>query len=63
MQERDVSFAFCDPEDSENRRKGCQDGWGYGNKRVRLAQSSEGGVRLWRSRVQFAGKNEWRDTM
>ena len=58
MQERDVSFAFCDPEDSENRRKGCQDGWGYGNKRVRLAQSSETGVRLWRLRVQFVGKNE-----
>ena len=58
MQERDVSLAFCDPEDSENRRKGCQNGWGYGNKRVRLAQSSEEGVRLWRSHVQFVGKKE-----
>ena len=58
MQERDVILTLCNPADSEDRRKGCQDSWGYGNKRVRLAQSSEEGVRLWRSHVQFVEKKE-----
>ena len=53
-----MGLTLCETEYPGNRRKGCQNGWGYGNKRVRLAQSSETGVRLWRLRVQFVGKNE-----
>ena len=53
-----MRLTLCDPKDAENGRKGCQNGWWYGNKRVRLVQSSEGGVRLWRLHVQFVGKNE-----
>jgi len=41
MQGRDVGLTLCDTENSENRRKSCQNGWGYGNKRVRLVQTSE----------------------
>ena len=53
-----MRLTLCDPKDAENGRKGCQNGWWYGNKRVRLAQSSERGVRLWRLHVQFVEKNE-----